>query len=193
MQIKNYKNGVHVISDAPNGPYSNFYWKNLARLSYLPTTGFSIFTPDFYQIAVNFGRDSVTDIVDEGNPVPVPGTDLELFDLLCGYFYAPIITAPGFSKEVVNFFGPAALFNESDAGKVVLAELPSAIKVYTIPAGLSKGWNVEVFKMYAGNTVTFAPGAGMTLWGATLVLTAQYSKMEVIVTTPTTAILNVTL
>jgi len=193
MEIKNYRHGVHVISDAPNGPYSNFYWKNLARVSYLPTTGFSIFTPDLYQVAVNFSRDQLTAIWDGGLVVPIPVTDEALYDLLCGYFYAPPLNAIPLNPEIVDVSGAALLFNEGDNNKVFLSSPPAAAKIYTLPAGLSKGWHTRVYKMYAGSTLTFAPGAGMTLLGATLVLTAQYSRMEILYITPSTAILNVTL
>jgi hypothetical protein len=139
-----------------------------------------------------FSLSDVTEIKDSNVAIPIPGTDAGLYDLLNGYFCSP--TAPVINidptKIVVPLTGNAYAALPSDNGKVFIWDVPAANKTFTVPFGLAVGWNVKLFKMYNGNALTIAGSGGMTILGIDIILNNQYASAEIIVITPTQAIVR---
>jgi len=185
MEIRNYPNGVRVTVPRTNVIQDKFYWKNLARISLDTGTGFSIYDPTEYQPTSVFRREDVTLIYNNDGPVALPATDIELYTLLCQYFYSPLLGHIDPSKEVIAIFGPNYLANEGDNGKVFTCSTPDPNKIYTFPSGLSKGWNAEFIKLYTGGGIDFVAGTGVTVIGIDVSLSNQFAKMQVIYTSPT--------
>lgn len=189
MEIHNFPNGVKVKNlTALATPKSYFYAKNVARVSFGADALFSVIDTLRYQPTIEFGRTDITAIFDNGLAVPLPGTDELLYDLLCTYFFSALTFTVDPSKKVTTITGAGFNALAANNGTMFLFDLPTAIKTFTIPAGLPVGWNCEVVKMYAGNTITINGSGGMVVSGIDLILNNQYARVQIVVTGPATAL-----
>lgn len=99
--------------------------------------------------------------------------------------YAPDKSVPILLIGANNYNTSAA-----DKGAFAYWNPPSADRTFNIPLGLPVGWNIKLYKLSTGNTITITAAVGVTLNGNT-VIAAQYAIANIMVVAPNVVMVDV--